>query len=74
MMRAGIIGVIATVAIVIAFMGIYRHRCRLRERAFLMREAIRNRDFTVHLPTRGLRFGERALQETLKGLGQEINQ
>ena len=73
-MSAGIIGVIATVAIVIAFMGIYHHQCRLRERAFLMREAIRNRDFTFHLPTRGLLFGERALQETLNDLGQEINQ
>lgn len=73
-MSAGIIGAIATVAIVIAFMSIYRHQCRLRERAFLMREAIRNRDFTFHLPTRGLLFGERALQETLNDLGQEINQ
>ena len=70
MMSAGIIGAIATVAIVIAFMSIYRHQCRLRERAFLMREAIRNRDFTFHLPTRGLLFGERALQETLNDLGQ----
>lgn len=74
MMSTGIIGVIATVAIVIAFMGIYRHQCRLRERAFLMREAIRNRDFTFHLPTRGLLFGERALQETLNDLGQVVNQ
>lgn len=74
MMSAWIIGVIVTIVMVLAGIGIYRHQCRLRERAFLMREAIRNRDFTFHLPTRGLLFGERALQETLNDLGQEINQ
>ena len=62
------------IAIVIAGIGIYRHQCRLRDRAHLMREAIYNRDFTFHLPTRGLLFGERALQETLNDLGQVVNQ
>ena len=55
------IGAIVTIVVVLAGIGIYRHQCRLRERAHLMREAIRNRDFTFHLPTRGLLFGERAL-------------
>ena len=73
-MSTWIIGAIVTIVMVLAGIGIYRHQCRLRERAFLMREAIRNRDFTFHLPTRGLLFGERALQETLNDLGQEINQ
>ena len=73
-MSAWIWGVVAMIAIVIAGIGIYRHQCRLRDRAHLMREAIYNRDFTFHLPTRGLLFGERALQETLNDLGQVVNQ
>ena len=51
----------------------YRHQCLLRERAHLMHEAIRNRDFTFHLPVKGLFFGERALQETVNNLSQDIN-
>ncbi|MDD6079925.1 MAG: HAMP domain-containing sensor histidine kinase [bacterium] len=73
-MSAWIWGAVAMIAIVIAGIGIYRHQCRLRDRAHLMREAIYNRDFTFHLPTRGLLFGERALQETLNDLGQVVNQ
>lgn len=49
-----------------------RHQRVLKERAFLMREAIRNRDFTFRLPARGPFFGERALQEALNDLGQDI--
>jgi len=37
-----------------------------------MRDAIRHKDFSFRLPTRGLFFGEKALQEALNGLGQEI--
>ncbi len=50
----------------------YRHQCLLRERAQLMRAAMRHRDFMFRLPTRGLLFGEKALQETLNDMGQEI--
>ena len=39
-----------------------RHQCLLRDRAHLMREAVRNRDFTFRLPLKGLFFGERAMQ------------
>lgn len=59
--------------VIIALLCFYRHQQLLKTRAFLMREAIRNHEFTFHLPTRGLFFGERALQETLNELGQEIN-
>lgn len=59
--------------VIIALFCFYRHQQLLKTRAFLMREAIRNHEFTFHLPTRGLFFGERALQETLNELGQEIN-
>ncbi len=48
------------------------HQQRLAVRARLMREAVRNRDFTFRLPVRGLFFGEKALQEALNDLGRDI--
>ena len=59
----------------LVYMGIrfYRHQCLLRDRAHLMREAVRNRDFTFRLPLRGLFFGERAMQEALNDLSRDIN-
>lgn len=51
-----------------------RHQRRLRLRAYLMQEAVRNHDFTFRLPTHGLLFGERAMQETLNQLGNIIRQ
>ena len=50
------------------------HQRRLRQRAYLMQEAIRNRDFTFRLPTDGLLPGERAMQNTLNQLGETIRQ
>ena len=50
------------------------HQRRLRVRAHLMEEAIRNRDFTFRLPTDGLLPGERAMQQTLNQLGEAIRQ
>lgn len=50
------------------------HQRKLRLRAYLMQEAIRNRDFTFHLPTDGMLPGERAMQETLNQLGETIRQ
>ena len=57
---------------ILAFL-FYRHQSLLRDRAHLMREAVRNREFTFSLPTKGLFFGERALQEALNDIGQEVN-
>ena len=51
----------------------FRHQCLLRDRAHLMREAVRNHEFTFSLPTKGLFFGERALQEALNDIGQDVN-
>ena len=51
----------------------YRHQCLLRDRAHLMREAVRNRDFTFRLPLKGLFFGERAMQKALNDLSKDIN-
>lgn len=62
--------VILLVAIIIYVM--IRHQRRLKLMAWLMREAIKNHDFTFHLPTRGLLSGERAMQETLNSFGEEI--
>ena len=50
----------------------YRHQRLLKERAEIMRDAIRHRDFSFRLPTRGLFFGEKALQEVLNDMGQEV--
>ena len=50
-----------------------RHQFLLRDRAHLMREAIRNKDFSFRLPTKGLSFGERALQEVLNDFSGYIN-
>ncbi len=63
---------IFVIAIVAAAVYWYRHQCLLRERAQIMRDAIRHRDFSFRLPTRGLFFGEKALQEALNDMGQEI--
>jgi len=65
-----IIGIVCVV-MVIAFI---RHQHKLRMRAHLMQEAIRNRDFTFRLPTRGMFSGERAMQETLNQLGQTVRE
>ena len=65
-----IIVILAGVALALFYW--YRHQCLLKERAQIMRDAIRHRDFSFRLPTRGLFFGEKALQEALNDMGQEI--
>ena len=67
-----IIGIIGLVVIGIAWL--LRRQRSLKERAHLMQEAIRNRDFTFRLPTDGLLPGERAMQQTLNQLGETIRQ
>ena len=66
-----IVTILCLVIMVVVFYG-FRHQCLLRERAQIMRGAIRHRDFSFRLPTRGLFFGEKALQEALNDMGQEI--
>ena len=65
-----IIGV-ACLAMVMVFV---RHQRKLRLRAHLMQEAIRNHDFTFRLPTDGLLPGERAMQDALNQMGETIRQ
>ena len=68
MMLIGTLGVV-----VVLFIGwFYHHQVLLRDRAHLMREAIRNQEFTFRLPVKGLFFGERALQEALNETGRDI--
>ena len=67
--------VIILLLIIVAAMWWYaRHQRSLRRRAYLMREAIRNHDWSFRLTTRGLTSGERAMQETLNDLGEVIHQ
>lgn len=51
-----------------------QHQRKLKLRAHLMQEAIRNHDFTFRLPVDGLLPGERAMQQTLNKLGETIRQ
>lgn len=69
-----IILLLISVAVIGLFYVFYRHQQILKDRAYLMKEAIHNHEFTFHLPTKGLFFGEQALQESLNELGHEINQ
>lgn len=63
------------IGVVILLVGaIVRHQRKLRLRAHIMQEAIRNQDFTFRLPTHGMFFGERAMQETMNQLGETIRQ
>ncbi len=67
-----IVGIIILVVAVGGWL-FYRHQCVLRDRAEMMREAIRNKDFMFRLPNQGMFFGERALQETLNDFSGNVN-
>ena len=64
---------ILSAAITAAVAIFVHHQNKLKLRARLMREAVRNHEFTFRLPVKGLFYGERALQEALNDLGQYIN-
>lgn len=65
-------GVVIIVVCVVVVVFVVRHQKKLALRAHLMQEAIGNRDFTFRLPTRGMLFGERAMQESLNQLGATV--
>ena len=69
-----IILIVLTIVLVLTFALylFYRHQRRLRERAFLMREAVRNGDFTFRVPTKGMLFGEKALLDALNDMVNNI--
>ena len=66
--------IITGVVLVVLVVGIVHHQHKLRLRAHLMKEAIRNQDFSFRLPTNNLLPGERAMQEALNELGENIRQ
>ena len=49
-----------------------RHQRNLKSRAFLMREAVRTGDYSFHLSPKGLLPGERALQQALNDMQNDI--
>lgn len=61
-----IVGVISCVASVLVFRKMQQ---QLREKSWLMLEAIRNRDYSFRLPVAGFSGGERVLQDTLNRFG-----
>lgn len=61
-----IIALIALLLFLLLFF--FRHQNNLKRRVYLMREAVRNRDFTFRLPVGGFVYGERVLQESLNEL------
>lgn len=65
--------IVLAVIIVVLILWQWRHQCLLSLRARLMREALRNRDFTFRLPADRLFPGERDLQLALNDMGGEIN-
>ena len=67
-------GIIIGVVILGAGMGVWSHQRKLKLRAHLMKEAIRNQDFSFRLPTNDLLPGERAMQEALNELGENVRQ
>ena len=73
-MSSGGLYVIIAVVVVAGAVLFVRHQRALCLRAELMKEAIRNRDFTFRLPTHGLLKGERAIQDTLNQLGDIIRE
>jgi len=52
----------------------FRHQRKLKERAFLMQEAVRNGDYSFKLSTKGLLPGERAMQQVLNNMEGDIAQ
>lgn len=61
-----VVGVISCVASVLVFRKMQQ---QLREKNWLMLEAIRNRDYSFRLPVAGFSGGERVLQDTLNRFG-----
>lgn len=64
---------VLVILIVVILIWQWIHQRLLALRARLMREALRNRDFTFRLPTDRLLPGERELQSALNDMGGEIN-
>lgn len=49
------------------------HQWKMKRNAYIMREALRNKDFSFRLSTKGMWSGERAMMEVLNNMGQEMS-
>ena len=67
-------GIIIGIVILVLVGVIVHHQRKLKLRAHIMQEAIRNQDFSFRLPTNDLLPGERSMQEALNQLGETIRQ
>ena len=68
--RGQVLEIVAGGVLCLLSLGMYLRRQReLREKCWLMLEAIRNSDYSFRLPARGLQSGERILQDTLNRFG-----
>ena len=63
------VGIVGGVLCVVMLFVSYWMQQQLREKSWLMLEAIRNRDYSFRLPLSGFSGGERVLQETLNQFG-----
>ena len=61
--------VAGTICCIISILLFFRIQKQLREKSYLMLEAIRNRDYSFRLPPYGFIGGERILQDTLNQFG-----
>ena len=66
--------ILTIIAIALVLYLLWHHQHTLKVRAYLMTESIRNRDFSFRLSTKGLLFGERAMQQSLNDMGEEVRQ
>ena len=66
--------ILIVIAIALVLYLLWHHQHTLKVRAYLMTESIRNRDFSFRLSTKGLLFGERAMQQSLNDMGEEVRQ
>ncbi len=64
--------ILIIIAIALVLYLFWHHQHTLKVRAYLMTESIRNRDFSFRLSTKGLLFGERAMQQSLNDMGEEV--
>ena len=67
-----IIALLIAVVLTLSIYVFYHHQCRLREMAFLMREAVLNGDFTFRVPSKRMFFGEKALLDALNDMENNI--
>ena len=63
------VGIVGGILCVVMLFVSYWMQQQLREKSWLMLEAIRNRDYSFRLPLSGFSGGERVLQETLNQFG-----